>query len=247
MLSDHELEQYSRQLMLPDFDLECQERLRDARVLVAGCGGLGSPLALYLAAAGVGTLVVADGDTVERSNLQRQILHGEQALGTKKVLSAKATLAPRYPACQLELIGEPLRGALLDDAVSRVDLVADGTDNYPTRYAINRACIASGTRLVSAAAARTEGQLMTFEPGHGGGCYRCLYPQEGAEQALSCRDNGVLGPVVGVLGSLQALEVIKMLSGWGETLRGRLLIVDLQRYAQTVIDVPRRPGCPDCS
>ncbi|WP_439105744.1 HesA/MoeB/ThiF family protein [Congregibacter sp.] len=246
MLSDRELEQYSRQLMLPDFTLEYQERLRDAWVLVVGCGGLGSPLAIYLAAAGVGCLILADGDTVERTNLHRQILHGESDIGRSKAASAAALIGAHYPDCRVSQFTENLEEDALTQAVSSVQLVADGTDNYPTRFALNRACIGAGKPLVSAAAARSEGQLATFDVAGGGACYRCLYPQEGAATALSCRENGVLGPVVGILGTLQALEVIKVLTGWGESLRSRLLLMDLRSYQQNVVDIARRPDCPDC-
>lgn len=246
-ISDRELEQYSRQLMLPDFTLAQQERLRDASVLVLGCGGLGSPLAIYLAAAGVGRVTLADGDRVERSNLHRQILHGEEDVGRAKVASAEAYITARYADCRVTQIPEALDGAALVQAVVDVDVVADGSDNYPTRYALNRACIAAAKPLVSGAAARSEGQLATFDVAAGGACYRCLYPQEGAATALSCADNGVLGPVVGILGTLQALEVIKVLTGWGYSLRSRILMMDLRSYEQRVIDVPPRKDCPDCS
>ncbi|EAQ98974.1 HesA/MoeB/ThiF family protein [Congregibacter litoralis] len=246
MLSDRELEQYSRQLMLPDFTLEYQELLRDAWVLVVGCGGLGSPLAIYLAAAGVGRLILADGDTVERTNLHRQILHGEGDIGRSKAASAAALISAHYPDCRVSQFTERLEDEALAQAVNSVQLVADGTDNYPTRFALNRACIRAGKPLVSAAAARSEGQLATFDVAGGGACYRCLYPREGAATALSCRDNGVLGPVVGVLGTLQALEVIKVLTGWGESLRSRVLMLDLKTYAQSIIQVERRADCPDC-
>ncbi|WOJ95007.1 HesA/MoeB/ThiF family protein [Congregibacter variabilis] len=246
MLSDRELEQYSRQLMLPDFTLEYQERLRASWVLVVGCGGLGSPLAIYLAAAGVGRLILADGDTVERTNLHRQILHGEADIGRSKAASAAALIGAHYPDCRVSQFTEKLQGEALNQAVSSVNLVADGTDNYPTRFALSRACIRARKPLVSAAAARSEGQLATFDVASGGACYRCLYPQEGANTALSCRDNGVLGPVVGVLGTLQALEVIKMLTGWGDSLRSRMLMMDLRSYEQSIVSIARRPDCPDC-
>jgi adenylyltransferase/sulfurtransferase len=247
MLTDRELEQYSRQLMLPDFELAQQERLRAARVLVVGCGGLGSSLALYLAAAGVGELLLADGDSVERSNLHRQILHGEDDIGRPKAASAAALIGARYPDCRLTQITERLTGDALEQAVASASLVADGSDNYPTRYALNRACIAHGKTLVSAAAARSEGQLTSFDVAGGGPCYRCLYPEEGLQTALSCRDNGVLGPVVGVLGSLQALEVIKQITGWGEALAGRLLLLDLRSYQQQLLQISPRRDCPDCA
>ena len=245
--SNRDLERFSRQLILPGFELEHQERLRDAHVLVVGCGGLGSPLALYLAAAGVGRLTLADGDHVDLSNLHRQLLHGESDLGNSKVASAAATITQRYPGCRIQGTEAHLSGERLEAAVASVDLVADGSDNYPTRFALNRACIAHRKPLVSAAAARLEGQLATFHVAAGGPCYRCLYPLEGEQTALSCRESGVLGPVVGVLGSLQALEVIRVISGWGESIRGRLLMLDLASHEQRMVAVPIRDDCPDCA
>ena len=247
MLSDAALERYSRQLMLPDFDVDQQQRLADAHVLVVGCGGLGSSLALYLAAAGVGCLTLADGDRVELSNLQRQVLHGDADIGRAKADSARETLERLTPDCEVIALSERLEGAALEDAVRDAAVVADGTDNYPTRFALNRYCIAHDRPLVSAAAVRGEGQLATFHPAAGGGCYRCLYPEEGAQAALSCSESGVMGPVVGAVGTLQALEVIKVLTGWGDTLTGRLLTLDLKSWEQRVLRLERRPDCPDCS
>ncbi len=245
-LTDDELLRYSRQLILPGFELEHQERLKEATVLVVGCGGLGSPLALYLAAAGVGRLLLADGDVVDRSNLHRQILYGQEDAGQAKVAKAAEVLRGRYGGAVEEVPGT-LEGDALERRVSAADLVADATDNFPTRYALNRACSRRGTPLVTAAAVRMEGQLATFHARPDGPCYRCLYPREGDETALSCRDSGVLGPVVGVLGSLQALEVIRVLTGWGETLQGRLLLVDLAGHEQRLLTVARRKDCPDCA
>lgn len=246
MLSDDDLERFSRQLLLPGFSFEEQQRLRDASVLVVGCGGLGSPLALYLAAAGVGRLRLADGDRVERSNLQRQILHGAADIGRDKAASAAASVARLAPDCAVTTLARRLEGDPLDDAVAAADLVADGSDNYPTRFALNRACIAHGRPLVSAAAIRGEGQLSTFHPAGGGPCYRCLYPEEGQRAALSCAESGVLGPVVGAIGALQALEVLKLLSGWGETLVGVLLSFDLRHWEQRRLRLSPRADCADC-
>ncbi len=244
-LSDDELLRYSRQLILPGFELEHQERLKASSVLVVGCGGLGSPLALYLAAAGIGRLVLADGDDVDVSNLHRQILYGEGDIGQPKASSAAQHLNAQYH-CAVDVLPGYLEAKALEHGVAAVDLVADATDNFPTRYALNRACLRSATPLVSAAAVRTEGQLATFHAASDGPCYRCLYPREGEASALSCRESGVLGPVVGVLGSLQALEVIRVLTGWGESLQGRLLLMDLAGHEQRLLTVGRRPDCPDC-
>jgi molybdopterin/thiamine biosynthesis adenylyltransferase len=246
MLTDSALERYSRQLLLADFDLPQQERLAQAHVLIVGCGGLGSSLALYLAAAGIGRITLADGDRVELSNLQRQVLHGDADIGRSKADSARETLERLTPDCEVIALSQRLEGEELDEVVAGADVVADGTDNYPTRFALNRACVAHAKPLVSAAAVRGEGQLGTFYPAGGGACYRCLYPQEGDDNALSCSESGVMGPVVGALGTLQALEVLKLLTGWGSTLVGRLLVADLKHWDLRILTLERRAGCPDC-
>lgn len=246
MLSDSELERYSRQLLLPEFDIAGQEALGRARVLLVGLGGLGSPVALYLAAAGVGELRLVDGDTIEASNLQRQIAHGEADLGRGKAQSAAEAVTRLNSRVRVRVLPERLGEDGLADACATIDLAVDATDNYPTRFALNRACIVAGIPLVSAAAVRTEGQVATFHPASGGGCYRCLYPEQGAESALRCSDSGVLGPVVGVVGSLLALEVIKQLSGMPGSLAGALLTLDLGDYRIQRLALRARPGCPDC-
>lgn len=246
MLSDEQLHRYSRQLLLNDFDVAGQERLLCSRVLVVGLGGLGCPVAMYLAAAGVGTLLLADGDEVELSNLQRQIAHGNADIGINKAVSAAATIAALNPEVAVEVIAQQLTDAELPQLVHDVDLVVDATDNYAARFALNRACIAAAVPLVSAAAVRTEGQLSVFDPHRGGPCYRCLYPDSGDLTALSCSQSGVLAPVVGVLGSLEAVEAVKILAGYGEPLRGKLLILDLRSMDIRQLRVAPRPGCPDC-
>jgi adenylyltransferase/sulfurtransferase len=247
VLTDRDLERYSRQLMLPDFSIDAQERLAVATVLVVGVGGLGCPLALYLAGAGVGRLILADGDTVERSNLARQPLYGEADIGRPKAEVAAARLGERFPDVTVDALAEHLAEPALAAHLDGVDLVADGSDNYPIRFALNRACIAARLPLVSAAAVRGEGQLVSFAVHRGTPCYRCLYPDTSPATALSCRDSGVLGPVVGTLGTLQALEVIKLLSGWGEPLLGRLLYLDLASPAQRIVTLAQRSDCPDCA
>lgn len=246
MLTDAELERYSRQLLLPGFDLSGQEALGRARVLIVGLGGLGSPAALYLAAAGVGDLLLADGDTVEPSNLQRQIAHGEADVGRGKARSAADAVTRLNSRVRVETLDERLTERALADACRRVDLAIDATDNYPTRFALNRACIAAGIPLVSGAAVRTEGQVATFNPAAGGGCYRCLYPLDGADSALRCSDSGVLGPVVGMVGSLLALEAIKLLAAMPESLAGALLTMDLRDYRVQRLVLRARTDCPDC-
>jgi len=247
MLSDAQLLRYSRQLMIPDFDVAGQERLLASRVLVLGLGGLGCPAALYLAAAGVGTLLLADGDEVDASNLQRQIAHGEADLGRNKALSAADAVGAINPGVRVETLPRKLEEAELGQLARRVDLVVDATDNYPSRFAVNRACIAAGVPLVSAAAVRSEGQISVFHPAAGGPCYRCLYPDTSDLAAPACSENGVLAPVVGILGSLQAMEALKLLAGFGEPLLGKLLLLDLRSMDIRRLELLRDPGCPDCA
>jgi adenylyltransferase/sulfurtransferase len=247
MLSDEQLMRYNRQILLHDFDVAGQERLQQSRVLVVGLGGLGCPAALYLAAAGVGKLLLADGDDVELSNLQRQIAHRGEDIGTNKARSAAAAITSLNPEVQLEVIPRALVEDAMPELVERVELVVDATDNYPVRFALNRACIAAGVPLVSGAAVRSEGQVAVFDPVRGGPCYRCLYASDEAATALSCSDSGVLAPLVGVIGSLQAMEALKLLSGFGETLRGKLLLLDLRTMDIRRLTLPPRADCPDCS
>jgi len=246
MLSDEQLLRYNRQILLNDFDVAGQERLQQATVLVVGLGGLGCPAALYLAAAGVGRLLLADGDVVELSNLQRQLAHVEADIGTNKAVSAAAAVAALNPGVQVEVIDQSLTEAAIPALLAGVDLVVDATDNYPIRFALNRACIERAVPLVSAAAVRSEGQIAVFDPASGGPCYRCLYDESSAETALSCSESGVLAPVVGVLGSLQAMEALKLLAGYGEPLRGKLLMLDLRTMDIRSLVLPPRPDCPAC-
>lgn len=246
MLNDQQLLRYNRQLLLNDFDVAGQERLLRSSVLVVGLGGLGCPAALYMAAAGVGTLLLADGDAVELGNLQRQIAHGEADIGSNKARSVAAAITALNRDLTLEVIPRQLVEADLLPLVRRVDLVVDASDNYPIRYALNRACIACAVPLVSAAAVRSEGQICVFDPARGGPCYRCLYPDTDDLTALSCSQSGVLAPLVGVLGSLQAMEALKILARYGEPLRG-LLLLDLRNADIRKLALSPRPDCPDCS
>lgn len=251
MLTDAQLLRYNRQILLHDFDIAGQERLQQSRVLVVGLGGLGCPAALYLAAAGVGELVLADGDVVELSNLQRQIAHTDADIGRNKARSAAAAIAALNPEVAVQVVEEMLREPAMSALVARVDLVIDATDNFPVRFALNRACIAAGAPLVSAAAVRSEGQLAVFDPTRGGPCYACLYSEGEAgthrDTALSCSESGVLAPLVGVLGSLQAMEALKILSGYGEPLRGKLLVIDLRTTEFRELLLPVRADCPACA
>lgn len=246
MLSDKQLERYSRQILMTDFDIAGQEKLQAATVLVVGLGGLGCPAAVYLAAAGVGSLVLADGDVVELSNLQRQIAHGEANIGDYKAQSAADTIRDLNSEVRIEVVAKTLQESDLSGLLSGVDLVVDGSDNYAIRYGLNRACIAAKIPLVSAAAVRSEGQIAVFYPAVGGPCYRCLYPKTGSDTALSCSESGVLAPLVGMFGSLLAMEAIKVLSNFGDSLVGKLLVVDLASMQFQSLVLPVRPDCPDC-
>lgn len=246
MLSDEQLLRYNRQILLHNFDVAGQERLQRSSALVVGLGGLGCPAALYLAAAGVGRLVLADGDAVELSNLQRQIAHGQADIGANKAASAAAAIRQIDPAIDIEVCPRYLAADNLEEHLATVDLVVDATDNYPARFELNRACIAAGLPLVSGAAVRSEGQLGVYDPHRGAPCYRCLYPAEGAQTALSCSDSGVLAPVVGVIGTLMAMEALKVLSGYGAPLRGQLLVMDLFSMDTQKLSLDPRTDCPDC-
>lgn len=246
MLSDQELLRYSRQVLLAQVDIEGQLRLKDSRALIVGLGGLGSPVALYLAAAGVGTLDLADFDTVDVTNLQRQVLHDSQSVGMSKVDSALQRLAALNPEVRLVAHREAMERDTLLAAVSAVDLVLDCSDNFATREAVNAACFAAGKPLVSGAAIRLEGQLSVFDPRRPlSPCYHCLYGH-GSEAELTCSEAGVVGPLVGLVGSLQALEALKLLAGFGEPLTGRLLLIDALSTRFRELRVKRDPACSVC-
>ncbi len=245
-MTDDQLLRYSRQIMLPTFGVERQRRLLDSRVLVVGLGGLGSPVAMYLAAAGVGTLILADFDAVDLSNLQRQLLHTSERIGMAKVDSAVRTLAAINPDVRLEAIKGSLTEANLNQAVAGTDLVVDASDNFATRFAINAACCAARVPLVSGAAIRTEGQVAVFSGQPGGPCYQCLYPRDGGIDE-TCSANGILAPVVGIIGSIQATEAIKVLTGLGDPLVGRLLLLDALAMEWRTIRLRADPRCPVCA
>jgi molybdopterin/thiamine biosynthesis adenylyltransferase len=246
-MNNDELLRYSRQILLPELDVDGQERLLNARVLIVGVGGLGSPVAMYLAAAGVGTLTIADFDQVELSNLQRQILHSSDRLGMSKVDSAAKTIAALNPATRVVPIEGRLGEVTLQAAVQSVDLVVDCSDNFSTRFSINRSCWAKGVPLVSGAAIRLEGQIAVFDPrNEQSPCYHCLYKEVDDEQ-LSCAQVGVLAPLVGIIGSIQALEAIKLLAGFGETLTGRLQILDAKAMRWRELKLTKDPQCPVCA
>ncbi|MEJ2618857.1 MAG: molybdopterin-synthase adenylyltransferase MoeB [Candidatus Thiodiazotropha sp.] len=244
-MNDEQLLRYSRQIMLPSIGIEGQQRLLESRVLIVGLGGLGSPSAMYLAAAGVGTLHLVDFDQVDLTNLQRQIIHNTERINQLKVASAKQTLQAINPEVRIETTAEKLDQDQLSELVMQADVVLDGTDNFATRFAINKACQQHQIPLVSAAAIRMEGQVSVFSGKPNSPCYHCLYPDEGGMDE-SCSANGVLAPLVGIIGSIQATEAIKVLTGAGNPLEGRLLLLDALQMEWRSIKLKQDPGCPVC-
>ena len=245
-MNDEALLRYSRQIMLPEFDIAGQQALLEAHVLVVGLGGLGSSSALYLAAAGVGSITLVDHDTVDVSNLQRQIIHDQASIGLAKVDSAAARIASLNPDTRVETIMARLDGPELDAVVADADVVLDGTDNFVARYAINAACIRNKTPLVSGAAIRLEGQITVIDPRRDDApCYRCLYGDAG-DEALNCAENGVAAPLVGIIGSVQAMEAMKLIAGVGETLTGYVLHLDAKRMEWRKLKLTKDPDCRTC-
>ncbi len=245
--SDDQIDRYARHLVLPEIGETGQERLLKARVLVIGAGGLGSPLLLYLAAAGIGTLGVVDDDAVDLSNLQRQVLHDTANIGMSKVESARRRLAEINPEVKVEVHNTRLTPDNALDLVARYDLVADGSDNFPTRYLANDACYLAQKTLVSAAIMRFDGQLSTYKAHDGKTpCYRCLFGPQPGDPKESCADVGVLGALAGSLGALQANEVIKEVLGIGESLAGSLLLFDALATTFRKVKAPRDPDCALC-
>jgi len=244
-MDDDALLRYSRQIMLPELGFEGQQRLCDSHALIVGVGGLGSPVALYLAAAGLGRLTLVDDDRVDLSNLQRQIVHETDSIGLPKVESAARRLQRINPACHVEAIARRPDEHDMAELVGAADLVLDCSDNFATRFLVNRLCHASHTPLVSGAAIRWEGQLAVFRYTEGEACYRCVYDETG-EEDLRCSENGVAAPLVGAIGSLQALEALKVLGGAGEPLRNQLLIVDTLHPQWRILRLRPDPRCPVC-
>ena len=245
-MDDGQLLRYSRHILLPQIGVEGQERLLAARALVVGAGGLGSPAAYYLASAGVGTLALADGDSVDLTNLQRQILHRVDSVGRPKAESGRDTLAGINPECRVEAIVERLDGERLDAEIGRADVVLDCSDNFATRHAINRACVRFGKPLVSGAAIRFDGQVAVFDLRHDASpCYACLFPPGDGEDEL-CAVMGVFAPLTGIIGTTQAAEALKLAAGIGESLEGRLLMLDALSMRWHSVRVKRDPACPVC-
>jgi adenylyltransferase/sulfurtransferase len=245
-MDDELLLRYSRQIMLPQIDVEGQQRLLDARVLIFGLGGLGSPVAMYLAASGVGSLTLCDPDAVDLTNLQRQLLHSTDRLGEPKVDSAAQTLSALNPGVKLDILNRIHTGDELDELVTQADVVVDATDNLKSRLEINRACVHTKTPLVSAAAIRWEGQISVFDFRDSlSPCYHCLYGDRD-EVEQTCSENGVMAPVVGILGSMQAVEVIKLVTAAGQSLVGHLVFLDALTMQWQSVHIRKNPNCTVC-
>jgi len=245
--SQTELNRYARHIMLREVGGPGQKRLKDARVLVVGAGGLGAPVLQYLAASGVGTIGVIDHDEVDNSNLQRQVIHKDRAIGTPKVFSAEAEMLAQNPAITVRPYHRKLDEDMAADLVVDYDLIIDGTDNFETRYLVNRVAVAAGLPLISGALSQWEGQVSLFDPAHGAPCYECVFPTAPeAGLAPSCAEAGVIGPLPGVIGSIMALEAVKHIAQAGETLKGRMLIYDALYAEVRTITLTRRADCPVC-
>jgi adenylyltransferase/sulfurtransferase len=246
-MDDNQLLRYSRHILLAQVGIEGQEKLLGAHALIIGAGGLGSPIALYLAASGVGRITICDGDNVDLTNLQRQIAHFTHSLGTNKALSAQRTLAAINPEINVTAIPQRVEGAELDYLISQADIVLDASDNFATRHAVNRACVAHGKPLVSGAAIRFDGQVAVFDLRRPDSpCYHCLFPEAGGEEGERCAVMGVFAPLVGIIGSMQAAEALKILSGAGQSLNGRLLLLDGLQMEWRSIRLKKDPACPVC-
>ena len=247
-MTDDELLRYSRHILLDEIGIEGQQKLLAARALVIGAGGLGSPAAMYLASAGVGHLTLVDNDTVDLTNLQRQIAHTTARVGQPKAASARLTLEQINPEAAVTALVERVDDARLAALVAEADVVLDCTDNFATRHAVNRACVAANKPLVSGAVIRFDGQISVFDPRSGQQpCYSCLFPQDQKFEDAACSTMGVFAPLVGVVGAMQAAEALKLLMGVGESLAGRLMMLDGLRMEWTSISIGRNDACPVCA
>ncbi|HKB59604.1 MAG TPA: molybdopterin-synthase adenylyltransferase MoeB [Gallionellaceae bacterium] len=246
-MNDQQLLRYSRHILLPEIGVEGQDKWLASRALIIGAGGLGSPAAMYLAASGIGQLAICDHDTVDLTNLQRQLLHRDTAVGQPKVVSAQQTLSGINPDVAVIPLQARADARLLAEQVARADVVLDCSDNFDTRYAVNRACLEAGVPLVSGAATRFEGQLCVFDFRRPDSpCYNCLYPEKHESEETRCAIMGVFAPLVGVIGALQAAEALKLLAGAGETLSGKLLLLDALTMGVRTARLARDPGCAVC-
>ena len=247
-MDDQQLLRYSRHILLPEIGIEGQQKLLDAHVLIIGIGGLGSPAALYLAASGVGTLTLCDYDTVDLTNLQRQIVHRTASIGMTKVNSARATLAEINPNVKVVVLDQRVKQTLLLDRVAQADVVLDCSDNFATRYAINEICVQLKKPLVSGAAVRFDGQVSVFDLRRNDSpCYSCLFPEQAEAEETRCAVMGIFAPLVGIIGSIQAAEALKLLLGVGTSLCGRLLVMDALDMEVRTIALNKDTTCPVCS
>jgi molybdopterin/thiamine biosynthesis adenylyltransferase len=247
-VDDQALLRYSRHILLDDIGIEGQQRLRDAHALVIGAGGLGSPVALYLGTAGIGRLTICDHDTVDLTNLQRQIAHRNDRIGSPKALSARQTLLDIDPGLQVQAIQRRADAALLEDLVPQADVVLDCSDNFRTRHAVNAACVRHGKPLVSGAAIGFDGQVSVYDSrGTDTPCYACLFPPEAEYEEVACATMGVFAPLVGIVGCVQAAEALKLIVGIGQPLAGRLLMLDARAMEWTEMKTPRNPSCSVCA
>lgn len=246
-MNDEQLLRYSRHILLPQIGIEGQQKLLAARALVIGAGGLGSPVALYLASAGVGTITLCDNEDVDLTNLQRQIVHRMDSVGRKKVDSARDALAAINPGVEVAALAERVDGKRLEILAARHDIVIDGSDNFATRHAVNRACVKLRKPLVSGAAVRFDGQVAVFDLRlRDSACYACLFPESGEAEDVRCAVMGVFAPLTGIIGSIQAAEALKLITGAGETLSGRLLLLDALAMQVRTIRLQKDPACAVC-
>ncbi len=246
-MNDNQLLRYSRHILLPQVEYTGQEKLTNSHALIVGAGGLGSPVALYLAASGVGTLTICDFDKVDLTNLQRQIIHTTQSVGTNKALSAQKAIDEINPEVVVNIVQQKSMPAEMEVLINAADVVIDCSDNFATRYALNRLCFNQKKPLVSGAAVRFEGQITVFDfRNETSPCYHCLFPDTGDDQELRCADNGVFSPLVGMIGTAQAAEALKCLMGIGETLQGRLMLLDALTAEWRTIKLARDPACLVC-
>jgi len=246
-LNDNQLLRYSRHILLDDIGIEGQQRLLDAHIVIIGAGGLGSPAALYLASGGIGHITLVDDDTVDLTNLQRQVMHTSERVGQPKVDSGRQAMLAINPEIAVTALRERVDAARLLELARSATVVLDCSDNFATRHAVNRACVAAGVPLVSGAAIRFDGQLSVFDPRRPGApCYACLFPEDSGFEDVACSTMGVFAPLVGIVGAVQAAEAMKLVAGIGASLAGRLLLLDGKFMEWTSIGVARNPDCPVC-
>lgn len=247
-MNDDQLLRYSRHILLPQIGIEGQQKLLESHALLIGAGGLGSPIALYLASAGVGHLTICDYDDVDLTNLQRQIVHRTQSIGSKKVDSARKTLDAINPEVNVMAVPERVAGPRLEELVAAADVVLDGSDNFATRHAVNRACVKLRKPLVSGAGVRFDGQIAVFDMrSPQAPCYHCLFPEHGENEDVRCAVMGVFAPLVGIIGAMQAAEALKLLAAIGTPLSGRLLLLDALAMEWRTMRLAKDPACPVCS